>query len=192
MSLQQNEPAGGSGSHVEISRHPFADLTGLRAVVTGSSSGIGRAVALEFARAGADVVVHCRGSDNAGKEVVEEIRALGCAAEFVAADLSVEAELPAFAEKAWRCFGSVEIWVNNAGADLLTGDGAQLPYGVSQRLWKSTRQCCCRDWRASAWIRRGGGDSHIGWTRPTAGWKEPAANSSASKNAVMGFSARWR
>src|SRR5262245_51975229 len=54
----------------------FADLAGCRALVTGASSGIGRAIALELARAGADVIVHHRRSEHAAEQVAADIRAL--------------------------------------------------------------------------------------------------------------------
>ena len=56
---------------------PFADLSGRRAVVTGTSSGIGRAIALELARGGADVLVHCRSSISQAEVVRDECRELG-------------------------------------------------------------------------------------------------------------------
>jgi 3-oxoacyl-[acyl-carrier protein] reductase len=56
----------------------FASLTGLRAVVTGSSTGIGRAIALEFARAGAaELVIHCRQSLDKAEAVAHECRRAG-------------------------------------------------------------------------------------------------------------------
>ena len=68
----------------------FASLMGCRAVVTGSTSGIGRAIATEFARAGADVLVHgCRNTATA-ESLAEEFRKLGRQSAVVMADLSRE------------------------------------------------------------------------------------------------------
>src|SRR5690348_628217 len=107
---------------------PFANLDGRRALVTGASSGIGRAIALELARAGADVQVHCRTSVPQAEIVRDECRELGRASEILCQDLSDVSALPQFVEQAWQTWGDLNIWVNNAGADLLTGAGARLEY----------------------------------------------------------------
>ena len=86
------------------------DLEGLRALVTGATSGIGRAVAGQLAGHGAEVIVHGRDAARAG-EVVDGITAEGGMARFVAADLTQPAELDGLAEQA----GQVDILVNNAG-----------------------------------------------------------------------------
>ena len=86
------------------------DLEGLSALVTGATSGIGRAAARELARHGAEVVVH--GRDVArGDAVVDAITADGGKARFAAADLSDQAQLDDLVEQA----GNVDILVNNAG-----------------------------------------------------------------------------
>ena len=86
------------------------DLEGLSALVTGATSGIGRAAARELARHGAEVVVH--GRDVArGDAVVDTITADGGKARFAAADLSDQAQLDDLVEQA----GNVDILVNNAG-----------------------------------------------------------------------------
>ncbi|HEY2694478.1 MAG TPA: SDR family oxidoreductase [Pseudonocardiaceae bacterium] len=87
-------------------------LTGKRALVTGSTSNIGRAIAVAFGREGAHVVVSGRNAER-GAAVVEEIRAAGGTADFVAAEL--DGSKAASAELARRA-GRVDILVNNAGA----------------------------------------------------------------------------
>src|SRR5690606_9613294 len=91
----------------------FADLSELRAVVTGSSTGIGRAIALELARGGASVVVHCRRSVAEAEAVAAEIRELGTSAALIVADLAEADALPQFVDEAWKAFGGVDVWVNN-------------------------------------------------------------------------------
>src|ERR1700745_1615045 len=86
------------------------NLEGQRALVTGATSGIGRAVALLLARDGAEVVVHGRDATR-GTHTVQEIAAGGGKASFVAADLNNPADVRRLADDA----GEVDILVNNAG-----------------------------------------------------------------------------
>src|SRR5262245_16914267 len=106
----------------------FGDLAGCRALVTGAASGIGRATALELARGGARVIVHCRSSVDAAEEVSRQCRQLGPPSHVLRADLGNEAQIPPFVERAFDIAGGLEIWINNAGADLLTGPDAKLDY----------------------------------------------------------------
>jgi NAD(P)-dependent dehydrogenase (short-subunit alcohol dehydrogenase family) len=89
------------------------DLEGQRALVTGATSGIGRAVALQLARDGADVVVHGRDAAR-GADVVSEITAADGKASFVPADLADFAGVERLAQDA----GELDILVNNAGISL--------------------------------------------------------------------------
>jgi NAD(P)-dependent dehydrogenase (short-subunit alcohol dehydrogenase family) len=91
------------------------NLEGQNALVTGATSGIGRAVALQLARDGADVVVHGRDAAR-GAEVVAELSAAGGEARFVAADLGDPAGVAHLAQEA----GDVDILVNNAGISLFS------------------------------------------------------------------------
>ena len=86
------------------------DLEGQLALVTGGSSGIGKAVAKQLAGQGADVIVHGRDADR-GAAVVDAIAADGGRARFVGADLTRLEELESLAEQA----GQVDVLVNNAG-----------------------------------------------------------------------------
>lgn len=114
-----------------------SELTGRTAVVTGSSSGIGRAAALELAAAGAEVVVHGRRSADAVEAVAEQIRARGGSAEALLGDVAEAADRQRLVERAWQWRGKVDIWVNNAGADVLTGEAARWPYERKlEELWR--------------------------------------------------------
>ena len=91
------------------------DFTGRTALVTGSTSGIGRATALKLAAAGAHVIVSGRSADR-GEQVVAAIRAAGGAADFVAAELSDSAGVRQLAVQAQQVAGGrIDILVNNAG-----------------------------------------------------------------------------
>ncbi len=85
-------------------------------LITGGLTGIGRAAAVAFAKAGAKVVVAGR-RDEAGKEVVEELRLLGAEAEFVHADVRKEEDVRNMVEKTVARFGRLDVAVNNAGTE---------------------------------------------------------------------------
>jgi 3-oxoacyl-[acyl-carrier protein] reductase len=85
------------------------------AVVTGSSRGIGRAIALRLAKGGAKVVVNYQGNEAAAEEVVEQIRAGGGESIAFQADVSQMAEAQALIDATKEAFGRVDILVNNAG-----------------------------------------------------------------------------
>src|SRR5271168_4627256 len=87
-----------------------SNLEGLSALVTGATSGIGKAVAQELSRQGAEVIVNGRDIDR-GSTVAELIESNGGVAKFVGADLAELDELAALAEVA----SDVDILVNNAG-----------------------------------------------------------------------------
>jgi len=90
-------------------------LKGQKALVTGGSSGIGKAVAIELGKAGADVVVnYVRGEDQA-HEVVAEIEKSGSRALALRADVSREDQVSAMFEKMKTELGTIDILINNAG-----------------------------------------------------------------------------
>ncbi|MGK5740149.1 SDR family NAD(P)-dependent oxidoreductase [Micromonospora sp. URMC 103] len=91
-----------------------SELAGTKALVTGATSGIGRATAMELAGLGAHVVVSGR-DENRGNQVVEEIRSAGGQAWFVATDLHDAATARALARAAKEQLGQVDVLVNTAG-----------------------------------------------------------------------------
>lgn len=109
----------------------FGKLAGKRAVVTGASSGIGKAIALELAAAGASVYVHYRASKHSAETVSEECSRLGGPSSAVPCDLAQAAALSDFVDQLWAA-GPIDLWVNNAGVDLLTGESRTWSY--SQKL----------------------------------------------------------
>ncbi len=89
-------------------------LHGRVAIVTGAGSGIGRAIALAFAREGCRIMIADL-NEEAGKGVVKEIEALGHQAFVVKTDVTTSAQVLAMVEATVKAFGTVEILVNNAG-----------------------------------------------------------------------------
>ncbi len=90
-------------------------LSGRAAVVTGSSRGVGRNVALAFAKEGADVLVNYTSKEGPAQEVVDEIQKMGRKSVAVRADVSSKADVENMIETAGATFGRLDILVNNAG-----------------------------------------------------------------------------
>lgn len=168
-------------------------LVGLRTVVTGASSGIGRAIALAFAAEGADVAVSYRSSADAAEAVAAGIRALGREAVTLQADLAREADLEALVENAFVRFGKVDVWVNNAGADILTGEGAAFPdrAKLDRLLTVDLRGTILASWLVAERMRRQGGGVilNMSWDHVLTGM--PGRNPemfAAVKGGILSFS----
>ena len=91
------------------------NLDGKVALVTGSSRGVGRAVALGFAHQGAKVVVNYTSNQAAADEVVAEIESLGSSAVAVKADVALKSDVELLVGKAVEAFDRLDVLVNNAG-----------------------------------------------------------------------------
>ncbi len=105
------------------------DCSGLQALVTGSTSGIGRAAALALGRLGADVVVHGRDAE-AGAAVVEELSRVGADGRFVAADFTSVEAVRDLAATVREHTDELDLLVNNAGG--LFRDGGLTDAGVER------------------------------------------------------------
>jgi glucose 1-dehydrogenase len=90
-------------------------LVGQKALVTGANSGIGQAVAIALARAGADVIVNYVTNEPAAQQAVGNIEAEGVKGLAIKADVSQEAEVQAMFKQALAAFGTIDILVPNAG-----------------------------------------------------------------------------
>ena len=101
-------------------------LAGARVFVSGGSSGIGRATALAAARAGADVVLTYRANERGARDVSREVEALGRRCRLVRLDLADPASVAGLTSAVRAAFSGIDVWVNNAGADVLTGPNASL------------------------------------------------------------------
>ena len=168
------------------------ELTGLRAVVTGSTSGIGLAIARELARGGASVIVHGRRSAEAAEAAAAELRALGVESQPLLADLRDPAACPRLVEEAWRAWGGVDIWVNNAGADTLTGEAAKWPFE------RKLAELLAVDVTATMLLSRAAGERMqagrggliltVGWDQAETGMEGDSGQLfGATKGAVMAF-----
>lgn len=173
--------------------HEPVPLAGRAAVVTGASSGIGRAIAIELAAAGADVLVHAAHNQGGASETVEVIRNHGREAGAVICDFAEgdAAEQLVHQATAWR--GALDIWVNNAGADLLTGEAAEWPFEQKlELLWKvdvlSTIRLSRRVGQLMTQNARGGVILNMGWDQAETGMAgESGEMFAAAKGAVMAF-----
>lgn len=96
-------------------KHCFDRLAGQTAIVTGANSGIGRAIAIEMAKEGANVVVNWVFDEDATNEVLNVIKEEGGVSIGIRADVSQESEVEAMFKAAIEHFGTVDILVNNAG-----------------------------------------------------------------------------
>lgn len=91
-------------------------------MVTGSSTGIGRAIAIRLAQQGANVILHGRTDSEAIQSVSKAILDLGGQSTKLLSDFSTIKSWDQFVTRAWSWQGDVDIWINNAGGDVLTGD----------------------------------------------------------------------
>ncbi|HEY8259537.1 MAG TPA: SDR family oxidoreductase [Gemmatimonadales bacterium] len=163
-------------------------------LVTGGSSGIGQAIAAGCAAAGADVLLTYRRNREGADDTARRIRELGRRAEVVEADVSREQDVLALAETAHSLFGRVDAWINNAGADILTGDGKRLTRleKLDLLLNVDLRGTILASWAAVDQMRRqsgGGVIINMSWDHVVIGMAgENPILYSAAKGGVMSFS----
>jgi 3-oxoacyl-[acyl-carrier protein] reductase len=162
-------------------------------LVTGASSGIGRAIALRCARAGADLAITYQNNRSGADATAREIRALGRRAEVLRVDISRAPEIETLVLEVKKAFERVDVWINNAGADILTGPG-----GRRSRLEKldlvlsvDLRGTVLASWAAVELMRQQGGGAiiNMAWDHVTLGMKgENPGLYSAAKGGVASFS----
>jgi 3-oxoacyl-[acyl-carrier protein] reductase len=168
------------------------ELAGKTAVVTGSSTGIGRAIALELAAAGAACILHARRSALEAESTAEKVSRMGVDARVLMADVGEVAACDKLVDDAWAWRGGVDIWVNNAGADVLTGEAAT--WSFEQKLDALMRVDVLGTIRLSRDIgrrmhRRGEGVIlNMGWDQAETGMEGDSGELfAATKGAVMAF-----
>jgi 3-oxoacyl-[acyl-carrier protein] reductase len=167
-------------------------LEGLRAAVLGSTSGIGRAVALALAEAGADVIVHGRSSRDAAERVAAEIRDLGGRSHVLMADLADRDAGDRLVAEAWDLWDGLDAWLQIAGADTLTGPAARLPFDqkldrlLAVDVVATLRLCRSVGGRMKA--RGGGSIVTMGWDQAETGMEGDSGELfAATKAAIMAF-----
>ncbi len=169
-----------------------ADLRGCRTAVLGSTAGIGRAVALALADAGADVIVHGRRSRHAAEEVAGLIAGRGRCAAVCMADLADRAAGDQLVDEAWSQWGGLDAWLHLAGADTLTGASAKLSFDAKlDLLWSvdvvATIRLCRAVGRRMA-QQGSGAIVTMGWDQAETGMEGDSGELfAATKGAVLAF-----
>ena len=169
-------------------------LSGSTALVTGASTGIGRAIALAMADAGADVAITYRSSEAEARDVACEIERRGRRTAVFQLDLADAAAIPALAADVWRALGRVDVWVNNAGADILTGSGAEAPKleKLDRLLTVDLRGTILASWEAARLMReqpQGGVILNMSWDHVVFGMEGRNPEMfSAVKGGILSFS----
>jgi 3-oxoacyl-[acyl-carrier protein] reductase len=171
---------------------PDRPLAGLRGLVTGSTSGIGKAIAESFAAAGAWVIVHGHRNFDKATRLADELRQHDVATASMLAELRDPAQVSRLADDAWSLWQGLDVLVCNAGADTLTGQGARWSFDEKlAELWivdvKSTIQLS----RALGERMKQQGRGLIltmGWDQAETGMEGDSGQLFATvKNAVIGF-----
>jgi len=169
-------------------------LDGLVVLVTGASSGIGRSIALACARAGADVAITFRRNESGARRVETDIASLGRRVMVVPLDVSDRASVRAAAEQVIADAGRLDGWINNAGADVLTGPSASLSDSekLDLLLQVDLRGTMTASWEAAAIMAtqpEGGVIINMGWDHAVTGMagRNPEMFA-AVKGGVMAFS----
>ena len=165
-------------------------LAGLRTVVTGASSGIGRAIAVAFAAAGARVGIGFWRSADAAAGLAGE---LGGDHPLLQADLGREDGCRAIVAAAFDALEHIDVWVNNAGADVLTGEAAEWPAERKLEALLDARpegaRSAARGWSPPGCGPAAASSTSAGTTPRRTAW--PASNPelfAAVKAGVLGFS----
>src|SRR5213083_2654759 len=139
-----------------MAKNPFS-LAGKTAIVTGGGTGIGKAIAIEFAKAGADVALCSRQLEHL-EPVAKAIHDLGRRSFAVAVDVRQEDQIKGMVERAVKEFGRLDIMVNNAGASFRAK-----PEDISVNGWNAVIQINLNGvflgskWAAKHMIPQGGG-----------------------------------
>lgn len=168
------------------------NLRGLRAIVLGSTSGIGRATARLLAEAGADVIVHGRRSRDQAEEVARDCRALGVRSEVLMADLADRDAGDRLVASSWDLWGGIDAWLHIAGADTLTGPAAKMAFDAKLDLLLEVDLVAtmrlCRAIGHKMKARGRGSIVTMGWDQAETGMEGDSGELfAATKGAIMAF-----
>ena len=171
--------------------NPTNMLAGKWAVVTGSSSGIGRAIAVELAAAGANLIVHGNRRHSAALQLAESLTEGGVQAEAVSGDLADPSFTSEFVQQCWQ-IAPIDVWINNAGADVLTGEPGQWDFSQKlQALWAIDVEATIvlsREVGQRMKHRGCGAIVNMGWDQAELGMEGDSGQMfAATKGAIMAF-----
>ena len=169
------------------------------AVVTGAASGIGRAIVLKLAASGYHILAHTARNLSGLQETLSEARDFGVQTRAVTADYRQHASLKQFVDAAFNWQGRVDAWINNAGADVLTGSSRQQAFHDRlQELWQvdvlgtiTLSRAVGERWRASEHLHQGTSRPSLvntGWDQATRGMEGDSGQLfCTTKAAIMAF-----
>ena len=171
----------------------MAALERKNVLVTGASSGIGKAIALRCAAAGADLAITYRGNKKGAEATAREIRDLGRRAEVFQVDIGRQPDIEQLAGTLRKAFPRVDVWINNAGADILTGDAVRLSplEKLDTVLAVDLKGTVLASWAAVELMRTQGGGNiiNMAWDHISQGMKgENPSVYAAAKGGVASFS----
>jgi 3-oxoacyl-[acyl-carrier protein] reductase len=170
-----------------------AQLERKNVLVTGASSGIGQAIALRCAAAGADLAITYRSNEKGARATAQSIRDLGRRAEMLRVDISRDEDIERLSAELGKAFSRIDVWINNAGADILTGQATQLSRGqkLDTVLAVDLRGTVLASWSAVDLMRKQGGGNiiNMSWDHVNFGMEgENPVLYSAAKGGVASFS----
>jgi 3-oxoacyl-[acyl-carrier protein] reductase len=162
-------------------------------LVTGASSGIGRAIALRCARAGADLAITYRANQEGAEATARDIRTLGRRVEVLRADISRNEDVEKLVAGLTSGFTRIDAWINNAGADILTGEAGRLSRlkKLDTVLSVDLRGTVLASWAAVDLMRKQGGGTiiNMAWDHTGHGMEgENPVIYAAAKGGVASFS----
>jgi 3-oxoacyl-[acyl-carrier protein] reductase len=170
-----------------------AQLERKNVLVTGASSGIGRAIALRCAAAGADLAITYRSNEKGARATAQSIRDLGRRAEMLPIDIRRDDDIERLSAELSKAFSRIDVWINNAGADILTGQATQLSrrQKLDTVLAVDLRGTVLASWAAVDLMRKQGGGNiiNMAWDHVHVGMEgENPVLYSAAKGGVASFS----
>ena len=110
------------------------EFKGKVALITGASRGIGRAIAIELAKNGANIVINYKSNLKAAKETQKLVSKTGVKSEIIQADVSKEKSIKSLIKQTEKKLGSIDLLITNAGIALLSKNPLELDYNI----WKKT------------------------------------------------------